>query len=313
MPTAMSYPGVYIKEIPSGIRTITRVKASIAAFIGPTQRGPLDTEGPVRIQSFSEFERDFGGLWRQSPLTYAVNQFFQNGGSAALIIRVVNNGAAATGIADTLNLVASSPGKWGEQLRLRIDHNTRPEIGVEELFNLTIRDTITGVTERFLNVSVLPLHTRYVGKVLEQESKLVRLVAPTPTTRPAATPDAIPGIDPMTATPGSFAFNPDGDDGVTITDEQVSAPGLEVYKQGVWALEKAELFNLLCIPPFSFDATGNVGTRTRTVATNYCRARYAFYIVDPFTAWNDLSDLTARVNSLDSIAWELNNNENIAT
>src|SRR5690606_8579384 len=144
-------------EIPSGVRTITGVATSITAFIGSTLRGPVDTDplstGPIRVQSFAEFERTFGGLWRQSPMTYAVSQFFQNGGSDALIVRVINGGAAATGSADTLNLVAASPGNWGEQLRVRIDHDTRPEVGVEELFNLTLRDTATGVTEWFLNIS----------------------------------------------------------------------------------------------------------------------------------------------------------------
>lgn len=312
MPTALTYPGVYIEEIPSGVRTITGVATSITAFVGASRRGPIDTEAPVRVQSFAEFERNFGGLWRQSPMTYAVNQFFQNGGSDALIIRVINGGAAATGSADTLNLKAASPGDWGEQLRARVDHNARPEVGVEELFNLTIRDTATGATERFLNISVSPAHARYAGRVLEQESRLVRLAAPVPATRPAATPDAAPGVDPMTVTPGSIAFNADGDDGATISDSEVSAPALETSKRGIWALEKADLFNLLCIPPFSFEATGDIGAQTRTAAANYCRTRRALYIVDPLTAWDEPSDLIAGANSLDGATWGLARSENAA-
>lgn len=312
MPTALTYPGVYIEEIPSGVRTITGVATSITAFVGASRRGPIDTEAPVRVQSFAEFERNFGGLWRQSPMTYAVSQFFQNGGSDALIIRVINGGAAATGSADTLNLEAASPGDWGEQLRVRVDHNTRPEVGVEELFNLTIRDTATGATERFLNISVLPAHARYAGRVLEQESRLVRLVAPAPATRPAATPDAAAGVDSMTVTPGSIAFNADGDDGTTLSDSEVSAPALETSKRGIWALEKADLFNLLCIPPFSFEAMGDIGAQTRTAAANYCRTRRALYIVDPLTAWDEPSDLIAGANSLDGATWGLARSENAA-
>ncbi|CAE6484029.1 hypothetical protein C8R30_105115 [Nitrosomonas nitrosa] len=316
MPIALTYPGVYIEEIPSGVRTITGVATSITAFIGSTLRGPVDTDplstGPIRVQSFAEFERTFGGLWRQSPMTYAVSQFFQNGGSDALIVRVINGGAAATGSADTLNLVAASPGNWGEQLRVRIDHATRPEVGVEELFNLTLRDTATGVTERFLNISVLTAHPRYAGRVLEQESKLVRLITPAPATRPAATPDAAPGVDPMTVTPGSFAFNADGDDGAILTDTQLSAPTLEAGKRGIWALEKADLFNLLCIPPFSFEATGDIGAQTRTAAANYCRARRALYLADPLNSWDEPSDLISGANSLDSVTWGLARSENVA-
>ncbi|MCW5618708.1 MAG: phage tail sheath family protein [Nitrosomonas sp.] len=306
MPIALTYPGVYIEEIPSGVRTITGVATSITAFVGASRRGPIDTEAPVRVQSFAEFERSFGGLWQQSPMTYAVSQFFQNGGSDTLIIRVVNGGAAASGLADTLNLEAASPGNWGEQLRVRVDHNTRPEIGVEELFNLTIRDTVTGATERFLNISVLPAHARYAGRVLEQESRLVRLAAPAPATRPAATPDAAPGVDPMTVTPGSFAFNADGDDGTTISDNEVSVPGLEANKRGIWALEKADLFNLLCIPPFSFET--DVGPLTRPAAAKYCRDRRALYIADPLIAWKKPADLLEEGTGLDGLA----RSENVA-
>jgi phage tail sheath protein FI len=55
MPTPLTYPGVYIEEIPSGVRTITGVATSITAFVGRTLRGPVDE--PITINSFSDFER----------------------------------------------------------------------------------------------------------------------------------------------------------------------------------------------------------------------------------------------------------------
>jgi phage tail sheath protein FI len=42
MPSAPTYPGVCIEELPSGVRTITGVATSITAFIGRTVRGPVD-------------------------------------------------------------------------------------------------------------------------------------------------------------------------------------------------------------------------------------------------------------------------------
>lgn len=320
MPIALSYPGVYIEEISSGVRTITGVATSITAFIGPTLRGPIDTDtsfAPVRVQSFSEFERNFGGLWRASPMTYAVSQFFQNGGSDALIVRVINGGKAATIKAGTLNLVAASPGKWGNKLRVRVDHTeeklmpesiTKAEgFKATDFFNLTIRDTDIGVTEHFANISVLPAHSRYVGKVLEQESKLVRFEALLP---PAARPNITPDAKPDPLPPGSLPFNQDGDNGAPITDKQVSDDGLALRKQGIWALEKSDLFNLLCIPPFEFDA--DIGAQTRTRAAIYCRARRALYIVDPLTEWDKQSDLTKVANSLDGPEWGLVRSENVA-
>jgi len=59
MPSTLSYPGVYIEEIPSGVRTIIGVPTSICAFVGRAERGPLDE--PVTINGFGDFERIFGG------------------------------------------------------------------------------------------------------------------------------------------------------------------------------------------------------------------------------------------------------------
>lgn len=64
MPTHMGCPGVYIEELPSGVRTIASVTTSATAFVGHTRRGPLNQA--VRVTSFADFERRFGGLTSQS-------------------------------------------------------------------------------------------------------------------------------------------------------------------------------------------------------------------------------------------------------
>ena len=92
MPVTVTYPGVYIEEVPSGVRTITGVATSITAFIGRALRGPTDR--PRLVQSFAEFQRVYGGLWAESTMPYAIQQYFLNGGRDALICRV-HNGAAA--------------------------------------------------------------------------------------------------------------------------------------------------------------------------------------------------------------------------
>src|SRR6476659_3594262 len=94
MPVATTYPGVYIEEIPSGVHTITGVATSITAFVGYTARGNVDTA--VHIFSFADFERGFGGLAVDSLLSYAVKQFFQNGGTDAYIVRVANGAKSAS-------------------------------------------------------------------------------------------------------------------------------------------------------------------------------------------------------------------------
>jgi phage tail sheath protein FI len=90
MPVApqVSYPGVYIQEVPSDVRTITPVETATTAFIGRALRGPVNK--PVICNSYADFERVFGGLWLESSLGYAVNHFFLNGGSKAVIVRLAH-------------------------------------------------------------------------------------------------------------------------------------------------------------------------------------------------------------------------------
>src|SRR5882757_6352194 len=116
MPVQPTYPGVYIEELPSGVRTITGVATSITAFIGRTLRGQSDEA--VTITSFSDFERLYGGVWAKSMVSYAVRDFYMNGGSTAVIVRINKNATKAsidvpTSPAGTLTLEAASEGSWG--------------------------------------------------------------------------------------------------------------------------------------------------------------------------------------------------------
>jgi phage tail sheath protein FI len=166
MPVQVTYPGVYIEEIPSGVQTITGVATSITAFMGRALSGPLGTssKGPITIFSFADYERIFGGLWSQSPMSYAVRDFFLNGGSQAVIVRLVEFSTAssnpATGCAlintnapaapppippppavapavaaapstasTTLPIFAANPGTWGNWLRAMVDtSNITPKV-----------------------------------------------------------------------------------------------------------------------------------------------------------------------------------------
>jgi Bacteriophage tail sheath protein len=301
MPTPLTYPGVYIEELPSGVRTITGVATSITAFIGRALRGPSNE--PVRVQNFAEFERQFGGLWIESTLGYAVAHFFSNGGGDALIVRVHSGATKAALTIDGFKFTGANEGKWGQGLRVRIEH---PPGSPNTLFNLLIRDTGTGVTERFLNVTTVETDARYVKRVLKQQSKLVQLEDPTvPATRPTPNGTAPSGQDPLTVDASSTAFGTDdGGDGVAISDSNISLAALEATKQGLWALEKADLFNLLCIPPPTHQ--GDLSKQTRDEAAKYCKKRRALYVVDPLRGW---ADHTAAVGMDDTF---MTRNENAA-
>ena len=62
------------------------VATGVTAFVGYVRTGPENRA--VRVDTFGDFERRFGGVDRDSELSLAVQQFFRNGGAAALVVRV---------------------------------------------------------------------------------------------------------------------------------------------------------------------------------------------------------------------------------
>src|SRR3954451_13051481 len=86
MPVTLTYPGVYIEEIPSGVRTIVGVATSIGAFVDNFTAGPMNKA--TRILSLGDFESQFGGLSAASEASYAIQQFFLNGGTEGYVVRV---------------------------------------------------------------------------------------------------------------------------------------------------------------------------------------------------------------------------------
>jgi hypothetical protein len=186
MPVAVSFPGVYVEELPSGVRTITGVATSITAFVGRTAMG---TDEPMLINTFGDFERQFGSLDPAYPMSYAVRDFFQNGGARAVIVRLykkkngdgVNDAAKIT--LTNLDLVAASRGSWGNGLRVRVDDKVSADVAARyglvpaDLFNLTVRSG-SGALETFLNVTVKE-GPRRIDRVLLNESALLRVASTT--------------------------------------------------------------------------------------------------------------------------------------
>lgn len=148
--------------------TVHPAATSITAFLGRVPQGPVNT--PVMTRSFADFERDFGGLSADCPLTYAVRQFFDNGGSEALIVGGEGSGA-----------------------------------------------------------------------------------------------------------------------GGALSDADLCGLARQAAGEGLWALDKAAGFNLLCIPPLT--RTQDVAAATWATALSYCADRQAMLLVDPPVAWASVADV----------------------
>ncbi len=280
MPITPTYPGVYIEEIPSGVRTITGVATSITAFIGRAWRGPVNE--PITINSYGDYERIFGGLWVESSMSYAVRDFYLNGGSQAIIVRLANGAKEAT-ITMILPLVAANVGSWGNNLSAEVDRKTKDPDNLK-LFNLTVSEA-GGITETFINVSTDPNNPRYVPRVLEQSSALVRVEKDGGGNW--IVPNERPPEDITLATANS------GNNGNALTIAEL--PGSQSNKTGLYALEKVDLFNLLCIPPHILD--GDIAQTMITVAATYCDERRAMLLIDPPSGWMNKEAAKAGINT----------------
>jgi phage tail sheath protein FI len=315
MPVAVSYPGVYVEEVPSGVHTIAGVATSIAAFIGRAVMGPVGQ--PVAINSFADFERSFGGLDVDCPMSYAVSDFYQNGGSKAVIIRLYKQDGDKTTKATIripgkdqtkpLVLEARTEGAWGNMLRARVDYQVSDEVAQkygltkDDLFNLTVRNMPNGPQESFLNVTIKE-SPRRLDSLLATESALVEVPDVANMGFPGAHTDPDPGksvwddtADPAKATSTKVVLGgaDEAADSVTLTDK-ADFTGSENGKTGMYALQKVDLFNLLCIPPDT--RHGDTPKEVYQEALAFCVKRRAMLIVDAPVGWKDANDITANNN-----------------
>lgn len=285
MPVTPTYPGLYIEEISSGVRTVTGVSTSDTAFVDYFKKGPIDE--PVRVTSFGDFERVFGGLDPLSEASYGIYQYFLNGGSIAWVVRVAvrdTNGISTASTA-TLTLTggavavdASSPGTWANN-RIRVSIPSGASTGQ---FNLRIdeidgSDTsgVVSLTENFFNLSMDPQSSRYALPIVNNASVLVRLrhITPTTTTPPTGVPAA-----PGNRTSGGG----NGDMTAWSTTSGVAAlTGSQGKKTGMYALEKIvpNIFSILCIPAAANLETTDMEALYKEVFT-FAEEKRAFVIVD---------------------------------
>lgn len=303
-----TYPGVYILELPSDVRTIVGVATSITAFIGRANKGLVNE--PVKINSFSDFQRRFGGLDKKSNMSYAIYQYFQNGGREAYVVRVHNNATPSIITASPLTIEASSPGQWSENLEVEIGIEPEDDIrehveaekkisppDVNTLFNLIVKEKISEnppvvqVLETFRNLSMKSDSPRFVSQVLKNESDLVRI---------AASPTPIPATQPGPGT--SFPVTTRGTDGDPLVPANIvgnpSPP-----KTGLYSLDSADLFNILCIPPYTStndETPDDMYTAIYPDAINYCDKRRAILIIDPPFKWNSAEDPVSQSIGIDS-------------
>src|SRR5919198_726181 len=241
MPQALLQPGVYIEEIPSGVRTIAGVATSIALFLGWAPRGPIDRA--VRITNFSDYQRNYGGLDRRTPLGHAVKQFFDNGGSDAYIVRLAaGTFAASTVTIGDLTVTANSPGLWGDSYRIRTTRRPAPD---DARFRIEVLDHINNdaVVESFENLSMDDADPRFAEAAVNGRSNFITVSVTGTGTPSDGTQDLTGGDDGTLLTPGTGASHSDFHNALT------AAFGVGTVT------DRIDIFNLVCVPGETDPAT----------------------------------------------------------
>jgi phage tail sheath protein FI len=268
MPVTVSYPGVYIEEIPSGVRTITGVATSIAAFVGWAPQGPVGSA--ELVLSWPDFTRLYGGLDIRSYLGYAVYHFFANGGQQAYVIRIVGSGNAAAHVTlgTVLTITAQSPGLWGNSYGVTVKNLATAGRFRLQVFNLPPNSAPALLVESFENLSMSSGDSRYVQSIVNNQSSFINatVIGVNPSPPPDnTTPTALTlGLDGTVLKPASTSSSTAGD------FETAILPGSAT---GVDLLKYVDLFNILCVP-------GEADPTTLGTLEGFCHDHRAMLIAD---------------------------------
>jgi phage tail sheath protein FI len=302
----ITYPGLYVEEVSSGVHTITGASTSNTAFADIFERGPIDT--PVEVTSWDDFEREFGGLSSDSEASYAIQQYYLNKGQIAWVIRIgAGNPQTAQLVVpsfgsplwDAILVSAANPGAWGNNVQAAV---TYPDT-TDTSFNLVLQEVVvvnnrpvTLSSETFLNLNMIVGDSQYAPDVVNQSSRLVRLSDATTTPPsgsppvaplPAGSPPTLPVFTKLAGGADASVVNPSGqiinssDVANAITAAGPYASNLIGRKAGITSLDliAPEIFNILCIP-IAAKLKPNDLAAVYTSAIQYCVDHRAMCIVD---------------------------------
>jgi phage tail sheath protein FI len=289
MPITPTYPGIYIEEIQSSAHTITAAPTNVAVLIGYTH--PFKTRSfgtPVRLFSFTDYERQFGGFFynqlydfESAPfgsVAHAVNQFFLNGGSECYVVGLpqVTGGTpfpAATQVVGGISFTAREPTDATHELWLEIKPKpvslasppmSPPASDIADII-ITYGAGAGAVVETFRGVSLgpdklgTPLIKSQIGTADKPVSSLVTVAEPTAMQPYPPTFTSDRQKFPYAPAKGSTIFNPNDFTKVFQADSP---------------LDKLAIFNLMVLP-------GVTENGILSEAAAFCEGKRAFLIIDP--------------------------------
>jgi hypothetical protein len=297
------------------VRTITGVSTANTAFVDYFTRGVMNQA--VRLTSYADFERVFGGLDPLSEASYGIRQYYLNGGTVAWVVRVASGHPAKAALVleggsppqATLTIRANSEGEWA---------NVSIQVAVVEAdgerFNLFVRqvavdngDVVLGVDKKpvvlaredFRNLSMDATSPDYVVDVLKASAFVEAVDEETGDPPPGSAPSPTGGPAGEAAWEAPTGGPLTGGANGTVPADSATILGSEAGRTGMFALDgiAPEIFNLLCLP-----AAANLDEANRSAvyenALSYCITQRAFLLVDIPASVRTQSDMTTEYGNL---------------
>ena len=145
----MVVPGIYVQEQQYNLNSLKIDNRCLSGFAGITECGPINT--PVKIRSFDEYLKVFGGFDTAGMLPCSIYNYFRCGGKECVVVRVADEKTASCAKfkikqnRGKIKFEANSPGHWGNYISASIWKED------EKYFSVSL--TYQARTENFIHLS----------------------------------------------------------------------------------------------------------------------------------------------------------------
>ncbi|KCZ70557.1 phage tail sheath protein FI [Candidatus Methanoperedens nitroreducens] len=262
-------PGVYVEEVSGGSKPIEGVGTSTGAFVGIAKMGPIGVA--KEIANWTQFVNTFGSYTADGYLAYAVSQFFSEGGTRCYVVRTCHyeddkkTSASSTATLkddkndDTINVTASSDGKWSEDVSIEIKKATDLADGVKLIVKYK------GTEEIFDNLT-----NANIEEIVNNKSAFIRMSR--------EDPERIPKVDQTVKLAGGKDGIKDDDGKSTLIAADFE--GDEKLQNGLHAFDTVDDINIVAIPDGA--ANKDINKDVISAGLKYCGLRKdCFFIADP--------------------------------
>lgn len=289
MSVTVSYPGVYIEELPSASHSVTPAPTSVTVFVGftnPFWKLPDGSDPPFgqayELFSFADYESAFGGFFSSPYLPdyvgQAVFQFFENGGSHAYVVSLkaadyfAGDPPASTGTGVDAPTAALSDGTNGFELTALqpVGVASQTPAGLKMTATVSNLTTTQGTTHDTADITITYGSTVETYRRVVITDVVARMTGSRLVSVADLTSTALTTYDSLAATSVPLGYTTDPAQGDLAIDLTKFGDAFAANAP----LDKVTIFNLMLLP-------GITDPAVLAEALAYCEEKRAFFIMDP--------------------------------